>query len=74
MLNRGAVLISITFSRLRHQATGMPNGLRAVGYTPDDIPDLVRGALPQKRVLGNAPRDIAAEDLARMYADAMQYW
>jgi len=52
----------------------MPNGLRAVGYTPDDIPDLVRGALPQKRVLGNAPREIAAEDLASMYADAMRYW
>ncbi len=27
------------------KATGMPSGLEAIGYTPKDIPDLVKGNL-----------------------------
>jgi hypothetical protein len=35
--------------------SGMPNGLSGVGYTKEDIPALVEGAWPQKRVIDNAP-------------------
>src|SRR5262249_50548885 len=38
------------------QATGMPNGLSAVGFTPDDVDALVRGTLPQHRVTKLSPR------------------
>ncbi|KAG8218472.1 iron-containing alcohol dehydrogenase-domain containing protein [Butyriboletus roseoflavus] len=43
---------------------GVPRGLKAVGYTKDDIPGLVEGTLPQRRVLDLAPNigNVAGED------------
>jgi alcohol dehydrogenase class IV len=52
----------------------MPNGLSAIGYSRDDIPRLVQGALPQHRVLKLSPRPVDADDLARVFDDAMTYW
>jgi hydroxyacid-oxoacid transhydrogenase len=54
--------------------TGMPNGLKAVGYTEDDIPALVAGALPQHRVTKLSPRPVDAEDFTRMFRDSMTIW
>lgn len=56
------------------QATGIPNGLAAIGFDASDIPALTEGAFPQKRVIGNAPRAVSKEDLAQLFAGAMQYW
>ncbi len=53
---------------------GMPNGLGAVGFTEDDIEDLVAGTLPQHRVTKLAPRPAEAADLRRLFRDAMSYW
>ncbi len=52
----------------------IPNGLSAVGYTTADIPALVEGTLPQHRVTKLSPRQASADDLARMFEDAMRYW
>jgi hydroxyacid-oxoacid transhydrogenase len=52
----------------------IPNGLGAVGYGPEDIPRLVEGTLPQHRVVKLSPRPAGAEDLARIFEDAMRYW
>ena len=52
----------------------MPSGLAAIGYTTDDIPALVEGTLPQHRVTKLSPRPADAEDLAKMFEDAMVYW
>jgi hydroxyacid-oxoacid transhydrogenase len=52
----------------------MPNGLGAVGFTEDDIEDLVTGTLPQHRVTKLAPRPAEAADLRRLFRDAMSYW
>jgi hydroxyacid-oxoacid transhydrogenase len=54
--------------------TGMPNGLKAVGYTEADIPALVAGALPQHRVTKLSPRPVDAESFTRMFADSMTIW
>lgn len=54
--------------------TGMPNGLAALGYTPDDVPALVEGTLPQHRVTKLSPRPASAEDLAALFLDSMQCW
>lgn len=56
------------------RATKMPNGLRALGYRDDDVPALVDGAFAQQRLLNNAPRPVAREDLATLFAAAASYW
>ena len=52
----------------------VPNGLKAVGYTTDDIPSLVEGTLPQHRVTKLSPRPAGPEDLAKLFEDAMVAW
>jgi len=56
------------------QRLKVPNGLRAVGYTNGDIPELVRGTVPQHRVTKISPRPASEEDLARLFEDAMVAW
>jgi hydroxyacid-oxoacid transhydrogenase len=53
---------------------GVPNGLKAVGYTSDDIPMLVAGTLQQHRVTKLSPRPAGAEELAALFEDAMVAW
>jgi hydroxyacid-oxoacid transhydrogenase len=53
---------------------GLPNGLRGVGYTPDDVEALVGGAIPQQRVLGLSPRVAGEEELRRLFLDSMTLW
>ena len=56
------------------QRLGVPNGLRAVGYTLADIPTLVEGTLPQHRVTKLSPRPAGPDDLAALFEDAMVAW
>jgi hydroxyacid-oxoacid transhydrogenase len=53
---------------------GMPNGLAAVGFTPDDVDRLVAGTLPQHRVTKLAPRPAGAEELRQLFLDSMTLW
>jgi len=52
----------------------IPNGLSAVGYNRDDIPNLVQGTLPQHRVIKLSPRPVGEEELTKIFEDAMVYW
>lgn len=52
----------------------VPNGLRDVGLDDADVDDLVAGALPQRRVLDNAPMPIYADELRTIFKGAMSYW
>jgi hydroxyacid-oxoacid transhydrogenase len=54
--------------------TGMPNGLSAIGMTEEDIPQLVKGTVPQHRVTKLSPRPASEDDLAALFRDAMVYW
>jgi alcohol dehydrogenase class IV len=56
------------------RATGMPNGLRALGYAHADVPRLVAGAFAQQRLLANAPCRVGEEELAGLFAGAMTVW
>lgn len=56
------------------QRLNVPNGLRAVGFSSSDIPALVEGTLAQERLTKLAPRPADAEQLARMFEDAMRCW
>ena len=56
------------------QRLQVPNGLKDVGYTSSDIPQLVEGTLPQHRVTKLSPRAAGTEELARLFEDAMTAW
>ena len=49
----------------------VPRGLRAIGYTAADIPALVDGTLLQERLTKLSPRPAGAEELARIFEDAL---
>lgn len=49
----------------------VPNGLSALGYTKADVPALVAGTLPQKRVTGLSPIPVAAEHLTTLFENSM---
>ena len=53
---------------------GIPNGLAAVGYTPDDIPALVEGTLPQHRVTKLSPVPAGREELTALFEQSMTIW
>jgi hydroxyacid-oxoacid transhydrogenase len=52
----------------------IPNGLSAIGYSREDIPQLVEGTLPQHRVIKLSPRPAGPEELTQIFEDAMVYW
>jgi hydroxyacid-oxoacid transhydrogenase len=54
--------------------TGMPNGLSAIGFGPQDIEDLVAGTLPQQRVTKLSPRPAGPEDLAQLFLESLKIW
>jgi hydroxyacid-oxoacid transhydrogenase len=56
------------------QKVGMPNGLNAVGFGPQDVDKLVEGTLPQHRVTKLSPRPASAGDLKQLFLDSMQIW
>ncbi len=56
------------------QKTGMPNGLSAVGYSSNDIDDLVAGTLPQHRVTKLSPRLADESDLKQLFLESMKCW
>ena len=68
----GEVLAGALIALMRE--VGMPNGLRGVGFGPDDLDGLVAGTLPQHRVTTLSPRPASAENLRRLFLDAMCYW
>ncbi len=56
------------------QKVGMPNGLSAVGYGPEDVDKMVAATLPQHRVTKISPRPANAEDLKQLFLDSMELW
>ena len=56
------------------QKAGMPNGLAAVGYGPQDIDQLVAGTLPQHTVTKLSPRPASADDLRRLFLESLTLW
>ena len=55
---------------------GVDDGLVAVGYSNDDVSDLVRGTIPQHRVTKLAPAGAPGEEeLAKLFEASMKiYW
>jgi hydroxyacid-oxoacid transhydrogenase len=51
-----------------------PNGVGELGYTEDDVPALVEGALKQERLLVVAPKEAEANDLSHILNASMRLW
>ena len=51
-----------------------PRGLAEFGYTEQDIPELVTGALKQQRLLDVAPKRVDGTDLGRIITASMRNW
>lgn len=54
--------------------TGMPNGLKAIGFSEADVDTLVEGTLPQHRVTKLSPKPASAADLRQLFLDSMTCW
>ena len=68
----GEVLAARVIEMMR--ATGMPNGLTALGFGEAHVDALAKGAEPQYRVIKNAPIDVGAAELTRLFRAALRYW
>ena len=53
---------------------GAPSGVRELGYTEDDIDDIVDGAMKQQRLLVGSPKEVTEEDLASILRESMENW
>jgi hydroxyacid-oxoacid transhydrogenase len=53
---------------------GAPRGLAELGYTENDVPDLVEGTLKQQRLLVGSPRDVTETDIAHILNASMTNW
>jgi hydroxyacid-oxoacid transhydrogenase len=72
-LNDAGEVLSTRITELM-KATGIPNGLAAVGYNNNDIDALVDGSFPQKGLIHNAPRETSREALHSLYTNALNHW
>jgi hydroxyacid-oxoacid transhydrogenase len=53
---------------------GMPNGLAAIGFKPEDVDKLVAGTLPQHRVTKLSPRPVDGGALKQLFLNSMKCW
>jgi hydroxyacid-oxoacid transhydrogenase len=63
----GEILAQAFLALMR--ATGLPNGIAALGYGEADVSALAEGAFAQQRPLVMAPRSVSKQDLEGLYRD-----
>ncbi len=72
LTDAGEILVQSLIDLMRK--LDVPNGLLEMGFSEEDIPELVEGTLPQHRVTKLSPRPAGAEDLAKLFKDSMKIW
>jgi hydroxyacid-oxoacid transhydrogenase len=68
----GEILARAIISLMRQ--AGMPSGLKAVGYGPEDVDALVAGTIVQHRVTKLSPRPASEADLKELFLNSMTLW
>ena len=53
---------------------GMPSGIKELGYVKQDISEIIRGAMKQKRLLSIAPKNVNENDLNQILIQSMENW
>jgi alcohol dehydrogenase class IV len=56
------------------QEVGVPSGLKELGYSKDDISEIVKGAMKQQRLLSIAPKNVNEKDLNRILVQSIENW
>lgn len=72
-LSEAGDLLAGAFIKMMKQ-TNMPNGLRALGFTEEDIPQMAEGAFAQQRLIQLSPRPVTMEDFEQLFAETMTIW
>ena len=72
LADAGEILVQSLIGLMRN--LDIPNGLLEMGFTEDDIPQLVEGTLPQHRVTKLSPRPAGTKDIAKLFLDSMKIW
>ena len=53
------------------QTLSIPNGLNDLGYDSSDVDKLIKGTLPQRRVLDLAPIDVNEDSIGKLLENSM---
>jgi alcohol dehydrogenase class IV len=51
-----------------------PRGVATLGYTENDVPELVEGAMKQQRLLVGCPKEVTEDDLGHIITASMTNW
>ena len=53
---------------------GAPSGIKELGYVKEDIPEIIKGANKQQRLLSVAPKKVGETDLNKILIQSMENW
>jgi alcohol dehydrogenase class IV len=53
---------------------GLPSGTAELGYTPEDLPALAKGAMLQRRLVDNAPVTVDDGAMRELFRAALANW
>jgi len=53
---------------------GVPTGIKELGYVKEDIPEIIKGAMKQQRLLAIAPKNVSENDLNQILFQSMENW
>ena len=53
---------------------GAPSGIKELGYGKQDIPEIIKGANKQQRLLSIAPKKVSENDLKQILIQSMKNW
>ena len=53
---------------------GIPSGIKELGYTTEDIPEIITRAMKQQRLLSIAPKNVNENDLHNILTQSMENW
>ena len=53
---------------------GIPSGIKELGYTKEDFPEIITRAMKQQRLLSIAPKNVNENDLHNILTQSMENW
>jgi alcohol dehydrogenase class IV len=79
-LLKGSVITNPGYESLPYELiklmkkVGAPSGIKELGYAKEDIPEIIKGANKQQRLLSVAPKKVDENDLNKILIQSMENW